>query len=68
MYNACFMYVFAAVDSDEETVYFFDMDENVINSIGADGTNMKQFITTGKTLHCCYFFRNLILVGDIIVL
>ena len=38
----------AAVDSDKEVVYFYDMDENAINSVGADGTNMKPFVVNGN--------------------
>ena len=40
--------VYIAVDSNEEVVYFYDSDERAIDSVGADGTNLKHFVTNGK--------------------
>ena len=42
------IFVYTAVDSNEEIVYFYDMDQNVINAVGVDGTNMQQFVTNGE--------------------
>jgi len=41
---------FAAVDSQEEDIYFFDVLEKVVNVVDADGTNLQQFVTNGKTV------------------
>jgi len=42
------VFVYTAVDSNEEIVYFYDEHENVINSVGMDGTNMRQFVKNGS--------------------
>ena len=42
------IFVYTAVDSNTEIVYFYDVDDNVINSVDADGTNLRQFVTNGN--------------------
>jgi len=52
-----YFYLCTAVDSDEETVYFYVHDD-AIYSVGVDGTNMKQFVTNGKMISFTCVFRN----------
>jgi len=42
------IFVYTAVDSTQEIVYFYDTHENAVSSVGIDGTNVRPFVTNGK--------------------